>query len=243
MLLVKTDKDINKNIETVEFNLEESEDSTDRIEMLRLIKRGHVFVCYKIDDEFHFVPSRFVGYKDNSIIKHKRNESKDGRITNKALEKIIGKKSYTEKIEKQFLGFCKILGISPDKNKRSYWLFNFNDPTFISHENHLEGKVYLAKHKARERNAKVVAEAKQLFKQKHGHLYCEECGIDMGKVYGDVGKDYIEAHHAIPLSEYNEEHEVKPEDFIMLCPNCHTMIHRLIRQGINPSKLSIRKGE
>lgn len=64
----------------------------------------------------------------------------------------------------------------------------------------------------------------------------------MGKVYGDVGKDYIEAHHAIPLSEYNEEHEVKPEDFIMLCPNCHTMIHRLIRQGINPSKLSIRKG-
>lgn len=44
------------------------------------------------------------------------------------------------------------------------------------------------------------------------------------------------------LSEYNEEHEVKPEDFIMLCPNCHTMIHRFIRQGINPSKLSIRKG-
>lgn len=33
MLLVKTDKDINKNIETVEFNLEESEDSTDRIEI------------------------------------------------------------------------------------------------------------------------------------------------------------------------------------------------------------------
>lgn len=81
-----------------------------------------------------------------------------------------------------------------------------------------------------------------MFKQKHGHLYCERCGKDMGKVYGDVGKDYIEAHHAIPLSEYNEEHEVKPEDFIMLCPNCHTMIHRLIRQGINPSKLSIRKG-
>lgn len=242
MLLVKTDKDINKNIETVESYLEESEDSTDRMEMLRLIKRGRVFIRYKVDDEFHFVPSRFVGYKDNSIIKHKRNESKDGRITNKALEKIIGKKSYTEKIEKQFLSFCKILDINPYKNKRSFWLFNFNDPTFISHENHLEGKVYIAKHKARERNSKVVAEAKKLFKQKHGHLYCERCGIDMGKVYGDVGKDYIEAHHAIPLSEYNEEHEVKPEDFIMLCPNCHTMIHRLIRQGINPSKLSIRKG-
>lgn len=37
MLLVKTDKDINKNIETVEFNLEESEDSTDRIECFALL--------------------------------------------------------------------------------------------------------------------------------------------------------------------------------------------------------------
>lgn len=63
MRLVKTKEDIDDNIKTVESYLEMEENSPSRIEMLRLIRRGHVFISYKVDNEFHFVPSRFVGYK------------------------------------------------------------------------------------------------------------------------------------------------------------------------------------
>lgn len=240
MRLVKTKEDIDDNIKTVESYLEMEEDSPNRLEMLRLIRRGHVYICYKVDDEYHFVPSRFIGYKNNTLERHEKNDSKDGRVTNRAIRLILGRSFASNEIDNNFLEFCTTLEIKPDNNKRSYWLYEFSSSDFIPKENHLEGKVYLAKHKARERNSKVVTEAKLLFKKKHGHLFCEKCGLDLGDVYGAIGKDYIEAHHAIPLSEYNEEHEVKPENFIMLCPNCHTMYHRMIRQGKDPCTLKVK---
>ncbi|MBK6755167.1 MAG: HNH endonuclease [Flavobacteriales bacterium] len=36
---------------------------------------------------------------------------------------------------------------------------------------------------------------------------------------------YIEAHHVLPVSEMPPGHRTKPEDLVMVCANCHVMLH------------------
>lgn len=76
--------------------------------------------------------------------------------------------------------------------------------------------------KAYERNKKLRKEVIRL----HG-LICLACHFDFEKVYGELGKDYIEIHHLKPLSFEKKEHKVDPkEDLVPLCANCHRMVHR-----------------
>jgi len=57
---------------------------------------------------------------------------------------------------------------------------------------------------------------------------CQVCGFDFEDTYGDLGRNFIEAHHLTPLSEIKENHEVNPAtDMIPLCANCHAMIHKM----------------
>lgn len=90
-----------------------------------------------------------------------------------------------------------------------------------------EGNKKLEIHKTRERNPKVISRAKELFKIKNNNrLFCEICGFDFEEKYGEIGKDFIEGHHTIPISDMNENDKTKIEDIIMVCSNCHKMIHR-----------------
>ena len=57
------------------------------------------------------------------------------------------------------------------------------------------------------------------------HYTCQACGFNFEKVYGKRGKGFIEIHHIKPLSSYDGEHEVKLEELIALCSNCHSMVH------------------
>jgi len=58
---------------------------------------------------------------------------------------------------------------------------------------------------------------------------CMGCGLDPVKEYGSEMKGILEAHHKTPWSEIKEKEvrTVEPDDFYILCPNCHRMIHRL----------------
>lgn len=89
-------------------------------------------------------------------------------------------------------------------------------------KNEIEGKkqkVYTTKY---ERNSKIRKKAIEI----HG-TKCEICGFDFEKMYGEVGKGFIEVHHIKPLSESAEEIEVNPKtDLICVCSNCHRMLHR-----------------
>ena len=60
----------------------------------------------------------------------------------------------------------------------------------------------------------------------HGHVCCA-CGFDFEKTYGQQGKGFIEVHHTVPLSIVKNSHLVDPaKDMVVLCANCHRMIHR-----------------
>ena len=65
-------------------------------------------------------------------------------------------------------------------------------------------------------------------KRKLGYK-CQVCGFDFEEKYGALGKDYIEAHHLVPISELKqgEIRKTSEKDFATLCSNCHRMIHKL----------------
>ncbi|MBN8583403.1 MAG: HNH endonuclease [Anaerolineae bacterium] len=73
-----------------------------------------------------------------------------------------------------------------------------------------------------ERNPRLRARAVEI----HGTT-CMACGFNFEKSYLERGKDFIEVHHTKPVSELGESTKVDPgEDLIVLCSNCHRMVHR-----------------
>lgn len=196
--------------------------------MTQYIARGRVFVVYNINGQFHFAPSRFVGYINNTLYKHERNIKKDGKKTTPAISKILEQKNkFYPKLEDAYNKYCTILGRTPSNVNRSFWILDEKYLSKLSHSPYLEGQKKVITHIVHERNRKVVEEAKNYFKKTHaGRLYCEICGFDFQSFYGTIGKDYIEAHHIVELSSIDKEHEVSPNDFLMVCSNCHSMLHR-----------------
>ncbi|WP_322923602.1 HNH endonuclease [Paenibacillus campi] len=90
-----------------------------------------------------------------------------------------------------------------------------------------EGKQKLRLHIYRERNPNVIKAAKEKFKSNHdGRLFCEICEFDYSEKYGELGEGYIEGHHTVPISELEENSKTRAEDIVLVCANCHRMLHR-----------------
>lgn len=97
------------------------------------------------------------------------------------------------------------------------------------HKSFPEGRQIERLHKSRERDSRVVRQAKDRHAQRNnGVLPCEVCEFDFVVHYGELGTSYIEAHHTRPLSELNEGElqDTSVEDFSLVCANCHRMLHR-----------------
>lgn len=94
---------------------------------------------------------------------------------------------------------------------------------------HSEGQRRLRVHYNRERSAAIVRAKKRAFLEDNGHIFCEICKFDFREHYPlPLAVDgYAEAHHVRPLSEIlGDVTETKLEDLILVCSNCHRMIHR-----------------
>lgn len=78
-------------------------------------------------------------------------------------------------------------------------------------------------HKRIERNAGLA----KAVKKHHGYT-CQVCNTNFEACYGEIGKEYIEAHHLKPLASLKgKKVAMDPaKDFAVLCANCHRMIHR-----------------
>jgi 5-methylcytosine-specific restriction protein A len=78
-------------------------------------------------------------------------------------------------------------------------------------------------HKRIERNVGLVKRVKKILSST-----CQVCSTNFELKYGEIGKDYIEAHHLKPISSLNgTKVAMDPAtDFAVLCANCHRMIHR-----------------
>lgn len=70
--------------------------------------------------------------------------------------------------------------------------------------------------------------ASRLAKKYHG-ARCQACSLAFIEKYGTIGEGFIEAHHLVPISTLEEGVPVRydiAEDFAVLCPNFHRMLHR-----------------
>lgn len=75
-----------------------------------------------------------------------------------------------------------------------------------------------------ERNSGISKKVKN-FK---GYI-CEACNFDFMSKYGELGRQFIEAHHLTPIASLGiGQFQINIQtDFAVLCSNCHSMIHRL----------------
>lgn len=79
-------------------------------------------------------------------------------------------------------------------------------------------------HRRIERNNTLAKKVKE----NQGYV-CKVCDINFEIKYGSLGKNFIEAHHLHPIAALGEEKiqlDIRT-DFVVLCSNCHSMIHRL----------------
>jgi hypothetical protein len=91
----------------------------------------------------------------------------------------------------------------------------------------VEGSKQLVSHYRRERSPKLVSSKKEQFQKQHGVLHCEICEFSFEKTYPkDLGVGYIEAHHKVPLSKIDSLIRTTLDDLMLVCSNCHRMIHR-----------------
>lgn len=76
------------------------------------------------------------------------------------------------------------------------------------------------------RNTTFIKDIKKEFRNKHGNLYCQICEFSFGDAYGEIADDYIEAHHIIPFSKLSKDEINNKDNIILICANCHQVMHK-----------------
>jgi hypothetical protein len=92
----------------------------------------------------------------------------------------------------------------------------------------IEGLRRLRQHYARERCRSLIERKRQDFARRHdGRVFCEVCRFDFAERYPEpLGRGFIEVHHLSPLSTRDEPRRTGLEDLLLVCANCHRIIHR-----------------
>lgn len=90
-----------------------------------------------------------------------------------------------------------------------------------------EGKILTRVHSYKERDRKFSQTVRKHFRNiNNGFLHCMACGLQPNKMYKGVDAERcIEAHHKIPIEELQPDSITRVEDMVMVCSNCHRIIH------------------
>ena len=80
----------------------------------------------------------------------------------------------------------------------------------------------------------------------HFGYECQVCGLRFEERYGELGREFMQVHHKLPLSEIADpdNYTVNPlEDLVPVCPNCHAMLHRPAGTTLTVEELRRRMDE
>jgi hypothetical protein len=67
---------------------------------------------------------------------------------------------------------------------------------------------------------------------------CMACGFNFGSRYGERGEGFVEVHHMKPIGARGKRTRVRPKtDMVVVCSNCHRMIHRRKDDVWSPARL------
>lgn len=159
-----------------------------------------------------------------------------GKIEKLYPEKISSVKDYKAQVRgtiESFSSHSEVYKKNKSKNKRDlfykkekgHWGLRCSEEINLTEddESYHEGKQKLRLHLIRERNSNVTKKAKENYYKKYKKYECVLCKFDFQKKYKEL---YIEGHHIIPVSELNEGDKTDVKDILLVCANCHRMLHR-----------------
>jgi 5-methylcytosine-specific restriction protein A len=93
-----------------------------------------------------------------------------------------------------------------------------------------EGRLIERTHKIRERRTQRLEKLKQM-RKRYEKLFCVACGVTEEEFPEGLQECVFEVHHSLPLSKIKEsEANVSLDDLVVLCANCHRMIHQMMRE-------------
>jgi predicted HNH restriction endonuclease len=101
----------------------------------------------------------------------------------------------------------------------------FDAEQFLDFPSAGEGGRRLIAHHAIERDHDLIERKKRAVQRKTGRLSCEVCNFDF-RIYENLGEGFCEVHHLRPLSEATSVAHTRLKDLVVVCANCHRMIHR-----------------
>lgn len=84
----------------------------------------------------------------------------------------------------------------------------------------------LVSHFRIDRSRKLRAARVAQHLEQHGSVFCENCSFDFAERYPTLGEGFIEVHHKKPLALLMPNEKTYLSDLMLLCANCHRMIHR-----------------
>lgn len=145
-------------------------------------------------------------------------------ITKYYYKAIIDQKSFTKEFVQEVLSdIASLIGI----------LSKYHEDTLDFNEDYkTTERKYVILHKYQERDSKLALIVKRRAKYK-----CKICDFEFTSKYGELGRDFAEAHHKLPLSKLTTETETSIDDLICVCSNCHRMLHRMEGTPEDISKL------
>jgi 5-methylcytosine-specific restriction endonuclease McrA len=213
------------------------------------IKNGKLFVAVKANGHYLFAPSKFAGYKDNNTSHEDDLDNRDGGVTNRRFDELLGqpydKGSATyQKIDSAFLEYCNAFGIVPSKHHRArrYWVIEGSslDRANPHAGDDFEQAVRRARSDPAGRRARLKVAPKKPTVQysltktfvrnpdvvaealERADGYCEGCNGAAPFRKASDGSPYLEVHHKITLADDGDD---TVENAIALCPNCHRQAH------------------
>jgi hypothetical protein len=128
--------------------------------------------------------------------------------------------------------------LSPDKDADIDMAVSFPDVALVA----TEGGRKLYVHYVKERRPGLARAKREAVLAATGRLACEVCGFDFARRYGSLGEGFCEVHHTVPLATLDEEGEVSLRDLVVLCSNCHRMIHKDGLKTVKQLRGSLRPG-
>lgn len=202
----------------------------------KLPSKSNIYAVYEFKKEYHnHTISILANPNVGKLIPYVNGDKKTGVqtcniLSNLGIELKIQNSSRTRKILNWIIGDNEFHWRRIDSNIPPEKDLVINDTIFEEddEQSFSEGKEKFKIHRSKERNQEVVRIAKKLYYEKDRYLSCQipVCRFSFLKFYGQIGEGYIEAHHIKPLSELTAETNTKIEDIVLVCTNCHKMLHR-----------------
>lgn len=203
-------------------------DGKDRSIAVELIGKGRAFLPFFYEGKIAFSPSKFVGYRSNTLDTHiKKRAQRDGKDTNREINRILGQR-YVEDValHSALEQYCISIGANLENHKHRFWTTQsairyvgqnssaINDMDHDLAENDDPKYLEFTSHRY-SRNDKV-----RTLVRRRADGKCEYCqSIPFA---GRKGGGFVECHHIISLSARGADND---SNVIGLCPNHHREAH------------------